>query len=85
MNEWKVKWIFGSCFIKFNDIRRLSNLIKEVMVKSYHAFSRVHSTEIRLSFVQLFYQVKRAQNKIAVSLSVDQQRRQEVVLHRTVK
>jgi len=48
------------------------------MVKSYYAFSRVHSKEIRLSFVQLFYQVKCAQNKIAVSLSIDQQFRQEI-------
>ena len=79
MNEWKVKWAAGRCFIKFNDIRRLPHLIKEVMVKSYHAFSRAHSTEIRLSFVQLFYQVKCAQNKIAVSLSVHQQLRQEIV------
>ena len=112
------------------------HLIKEVMVKSYHSFSWVHSAEtgfradcksmcgilrrlygsvpravasglhapaalatargtdpvslpvhaiaIRHSFVRLFDQMNRAQNKIAVSLSVDQQRRQEIVLHHPV-
>jgi hypothetical protein len=44
----------------------------------------VYAIAIRHSFVRLFYQMKCAQNKIAVSLSVDQQRRQKIVLHHPV-
>jgi hypothetical protein len=113
-----------------------SHLIKEVMVKSYHSFSWVHSAEtwfradcksmcgilrrqygsvpravssglhapaalatargtdpVAFPYTQLqsaivlfacSIKLKCAQNKIAVPLSVDQQRRQEIVLHHPV-